>query len=284
LRWRCVQTMRSLDSAQHAAGIVAAPMSPEGRNGHSATAGFAAVPALRGPIELELTYPAFVGPLGLLLELIEGRRLPITEVSIAEVADQYLERMRSLAGASPDLLSDFLVIAARLLVIKSRALLPSRPAEQIEESPAADLERRLIEYRLFRDAAERLRQIEESGRRSYPRRPAPETAVAPEPPLGPIPPESLRAAMIRMLKALRVETEPLEMPPQVTVRERIEQLMAMLASRGAATFSEISGYSVPFVVATFLAVLELVRQGVLSASQQEPFAEISLSLAVVPAE
>lgn len=220
----------------------------------------------------------------MLLELIEGRRLPISEVSIAEVADQYLERMRSFAGADPDLLSDFLVIAARLLVIKSRALLPSRTAEVPEESPAADLEQRLVEYRLFRDAAERLRQIEESGLRSYPRQLPPDTTLTPDPPLGPIPPEALHAAMIRMMKALRSETEPLEMAPQVSVRERIEMLMALLDSGRAATFSEVSGYTIPVVVATFLAVLELVRLGVLAAWQREPFAEISLSLAASQGE
>ena len=235
--------------------------------------------ASRSQIELELTNPAFVGPLGLLLELIEGRRLPITDVSIAEVADQYLERMRALTGANPDLLSDFLVVAARLLVIKSRALLPSRPVEELEDAPVLDLEQRLVEYRLFRDAAERLRQIEETGRRSYTRQATPETGSSPPPPLGPIPPESLRAAMIRMMRAIREETEPLEMAPQVSVRERIEQLMDLLGARGAATFSEVSGHTVPVVVATFLAVLELVRLGILAASQLEPFAEIRLSLA-----
>ncbi len=76
-------------------------------------------------IDLELVTPAFSGPLALLLELIERRRLPITEVSLAEVADQYLERMRTMAGLDPELLADFLVIAAKLLVIKSRELLPS---------------------------------------------------------------------------------------------------------------------------------------------------------------
>jgi segregation and condensation protein A len=250
----------------------------EHRNGHSMGASVPGPSDSRSPIELELTNPVFVGPLALLLELIEARRLPITAVSIAEVADQYMDRIRSLRITDPDLLSDFLVMAARLLVIKSRALLPSRPVGAAEESPAEDLEQRLLEYRIFRDAADRLREMYEDGRRSFPRRPEPAAQTRPEPPLGPIPPDSVRAAMARMMKALRSEAEPLDMVPQVSVRDRMEQLMALLAARGPAAFSEVAGQTVAVVVATFLAVLELVRRGLVCARQGEPFAEISLEL------
>jgi chromatin segregation and condensation protein Rec8/ScpA/Scc1 (kleisin family) len=81
-----------------------------------------------------------------------------------------------------------------------------------------------------------------------------------------------------MMKALRSEAEPLDMVPQVSVRDRMEQLMALLAARGPAAFSEVAGQTVAVVVATFLAVLELVRRGLVCARQGEPFAEISLEL------
>jgi len=236
----------------------------------------------RPSIDLELAQPAFSGPLALLLELIERRRLPITEVSIAEVADQYLERMRALVGIDPEILADFLVIGARLLLLKSRELLPSSPVEAEEPDVAAELQQRLLEYRIFREAAELLRQLEESGRRSYARQPCPEAPPRPEPPLEPVRPDALRAAMLRMLKGLRPKEERLDLPPRVTVQERIDHLMACLSSRSRATFAEVAGRTIPEVVATFLAVLELLRLGTIRAVQEVPFGEIQLSLAEEP--
>ena len=229
-------------------------------------------------IELELASAAFSGPLALLLELIESRRLPITQVSLAEVADQYLERMKSLVGLDPEILADFLVIAARLLVIKSRALLPPRPSVADEPDLGADLQQRLLEYRLFRDAAEQLRRLEENGR-SYPRQATPEMDSRPEPPLEPVPPEALRAAMIRMLKALREKPrEEQTLPPRVSVHERISYLRSYLEAKRSAVFSEVAGATVQEVVATFLALLELLRRGVVAAHQEEAFAEIRVTL------
>ncbi len=230
-------------------------------------------------IELELANPTFCGPLALLLELIENRKLPITEVSLAQVADQYLDRMRSLIGLDMEILADFLVIAARLLVIKSRALLPPRISPHEGPDEASDLPQRLLEYRMFRDAAEQLRRLEESGRRGYPRQAPFEPSRQAEPPLEPVPPAVLRAAMIRMLKALRPEPERQTLAPRVSVQERIEYLKAYLRTRGGAVFSELAGATVQEVVATFLALLELLRRELIVAQQESPFAEIRLTLA-----
>ena len=236
--------------------------------------------AHESPLRVELSSPAFCGPLALLLELIEQRRLPITEVSLAEVTDQYLERMRLLVGVDPELLADFLVIAAKLLVIKSRELLPSKPSLSSEEpGPATDLQQMLLEYSIFREAAEKLRQLEESGRRTYPRRPVPASAGRIEPALEPVPPEALRAAMERMLRAIQRPAGVLELSRRVSVQERMEQLLTYLSARCSATFAEIAGNSIDAIVATFLAVLELLRRGEICAEQEAPFAEIRLSLA-----
>ncbi len=229
-------------------------------------------------IDVEISNLAFCGPLALLLELIEKRRLPITQVSLAEVADQYLDRMRSLVGINADLLSDFLVIGARLLLIKSRALLPTPPREDEEEDVALDLEQRLLEYRIFKEAAEILRAIEESGRRSYPRQSTPDYGELPEPPLEPTPPEALGKAMARMLKALQPEADRLSLAPRVTVEEAIAHLLSHLTARLSATFSELAGTTVDQIVATFLAILELMRRGILIAEQDTPFAEIRISM------
>lgn len=232
----------------------------------------------RTTIDLEISSPAFCGPLALLLELIEKRRLPITQVSLAEVADQYLERMHSAEGVNAEVLADFLTIGARLLLIKSRALLPSPPRYEDEEDVAADLEQRLLEYRIFKEAAEKLREIEEEGRRSYPRQNPPDYGDAPEPPLDKIPPEALARAMARMLKALEPDPDRLPLTPRVTVEERIAQLIEQLQKRRYATFSQIGGDTVDQVVATFLAILELMRRGMLVAEQDAPFTEIRISI------
>jgi segregation and condensation protein A len=229
-------------------------------------------------IDLELASPAFCGPLALLLELIEKRRLPITEVSLAQVADQYLERLRTLVGLNAELLADFLVIGARLLVIKSRALLPSQQQTTDESDIAVDLEQRLLEYRVFKEAAVRLRELEESGRHSYPRQVGEVEEERPEPPLEPIPPEVLAAAMARMLKALQPQAARMELAPRVSIEQRIEHLVSYLSSRLNATFAELSGNTVGEIVATFLAILELMRRGLLDFDQQSPFGEILVSL------
>ena len=229
-------------------------------------------------IDLELSSPAFCGPLALLLELIEKRKLPITEISLAQVANQYLERMHTLVGMNAELLADFLSIGARLLLIKSRALLPSQQQPGEESDVAVDLELRLMEYRLFKEAAERLRELEESERRSYPRQATVQDAEHHEPPLEPIPPEALNAAMARMLKALQPQSAELRVAPRISVEQRIDHLLAYLAVRLAATFSELAGNTVGEIVATFLAILELMRRGSVTVEQQSPFADISISL------
>ncbi len=228
-------------------------------------------------IDIELSNVAFCGPLAMLLELIEKRRLPIAQVSLAEVADQYLERIRTLVGMNADVLSDFLVIGAKLLLIKSRALLPSPPREDEQDDVAADLEQRLLEYRIFREAAERLREIEETGRRAYPRQAVPGYEGR-EPPLEPIPPDALARAMARMLKALEPERDRLALAPRASVEERIAMLLQFLTLQRSARFSELAGNTVDQVVATFLAILELMRRAMLIAEQETAFGEIRLSL------
>src|SRR5919204_200534 len=125
------------------------------------------------PLQTTLELPAFQGPLDLLLTLIERRRLAITDVSLAAVADQYLQAVRSLPERDPDLLGEFLVIAARLLLLKSRALLPQADEPDEEESPD-DLAERLEEYRRFKEAALALAARFESGEQAFPHPPPPD--------------------------------------------------------------------------------------------------------------
>src|SRR5438128_3685415 len=138
------------------------------------------------PVQLELHLESFDGPLELLLLLIEQRRLPITQVSLAQVADQYLAQVHAQPALDTDLLADFLVIGGKLLLLKSRALLLTEEPDPEVEEVASDLAERLATYRVFRAAAEVLRDLEQRGERMYPtlREPSLGTEPAPLAPLG----------------------------------------------------------------------------------------------------
>src|SRR5215212_2179637 len=128
--------------------------------------------AIMLPERIDYTFqlPAFEGPLDLLLKLIEREELDITEIALAQVADQYLAHVRALEQPEPDALSSFLVLAARLLLIKSRVLLPRPPAAPGPGDPpdeAAELARQLREYQRYKQAAGLLRTWQADGRRSY---------------------------------------------------------------------------------------------------------------------
>ena len=119
----------------------------------------------------EVALDVFEGPMDVLLRLIEREQLDITLVSLALVTDQFLEHVSRLREVTPASLADFLVIAARLLVIKSRVLLPKPEAEPEEDEGdwKEDLAERLREYRRYKQAAASLREMEKAGYRSYPR-------------------------------------------------------------------------------------------------------------------
>ena len=129
----------------------------------------------------EVNLPVYQGPLDLLLQLIEREKLDISAIALAAVTDQFLAHIRQIEELQPDLLTDFLLVAARLIWIKSRILLPSAPPtedEEEEEDPAEALARQIKEYKRFKEVAQQLRAIEERGWHTYPRvAPPPEIAT-----------------------------------------------------------------------------------------------------------
>jgi segregation and condensation protein A len=122
--------------------------------------------------QLKLPGYTFEGPLDLLLQLIERRELPVTEISLARIADEYVQYIEQLEEVNPAELADFLVVAARLLLIKSYALLPTPPSREDEEEKdtAEQLLAQLMEYKRIKEASEVLKQRQESGQRAYPTR------------------------------------------------------------------------------------------------------------------
>lgn len=223
--------------------------------------------------------PIFEGPLDLLLQLIEREKLDISAIAIAAVTDQFLSYVQQLEELQPDLLADFLVMAARLVWIKSHTLLPQTapPAEEEEEDPAEALARQLREYKRYKEAAQALRELEASGRRTYSRSAGPperEARLAE----GSITLAELVAAARRALTSLPPPSVPpgIVTPFTLTIRDQIELIRRKTADGRPVTFDALlqSARQRIEVIVTFLAVLELIKRREISAVQEVPFGEI----------
>jgi len=232
------------------------------------------------PPTYQVVLEVFEGPLDLLLRLIEREELDISKVSLAAVADQYLAHVAMLQEVSAANLADFLVIAARLLVIKSRSLLPRLEVE-VDEAEEGDigeeLARRLLEYKRFKEVAGKLRDIEATGLRAFPRiAPPPKMETRLQP--GEVTLAELLEAFQRALE-VHPPTAPVDQvlaPIKVSITDCIETIYDLLRERRRARFSTLlrRARSRMEVVVTFLAMLELIKQRRLRVTQEEPFGEI----------
>lgn len=229
-----------------------------------------------------VTLDVYEGPLDLLLRLIEREELDISQVSLALVADQFLAFIAQLADVPASSLADFLVVAARLLVIKSRYLLPkpAQPAvDEDEEDVGEALARQLQEYKRYKALAAQLRQIEESGLRSYPRVAPPPQIDKPLQP-GQVSPLDLLEAMRRVLDANPTlpPVDGVVAPVAVRIGDCIRAIQGLLRSQPRVHFSELMrrARSRTEILVTFMAILELIKQQYLSATQAAPFADILL--------
>jgi segregation and condensation protein A len=225
--------------------------------------------------------PAYEGPLDLLLGLIERAELDIALVSLAAVTDQYLVYIRGLEQARADEISAFLVIAAKLLQIKSEALLP-RPLTHApgEEDVARDLLQQLQIYKRFKEKGTWLRSQEERNLRTY-LRVAPPPKVEPKLDLSTLTMEKLLGAA-ETIFARGAEKESLGTviaAPRITIREKLEMIAGMLKDKDHARFGDmLAGKPSRLeVVVTFLALLELVKRYRVQAKQVGLFSEIEIN-------
>lgn len=228
----------------------------------------------------EVRLPVFQGPLDLLLRLIEAGQLDITTVSLAQVADQYLEHVLAMEDADPEVVVDFLVVAAKLLLIKSQVLLPrTLAAPEGAREAGEELVQRLAEYRRFKAAAEGLRVLEEMGQRSH-RRLAPWPAPAPPAPVGAGCAPDLVDAWRRLLTRQAAQAPPVAVPQAAySLAEKMAAIDRVLSAQAATTFRQLArGARWPAeVVALFLALLELWRRGRIAVEQPSLFGDILLS-------
>jgi segregation and condensation protein A len=225
---------------------------------------------------LQVRVPEFSGPLDLLLSLIQRRRLDVTALSLAAVADQYLEQVLALEGEL-DALSEFLVLASQLLVIKSRALIPAVEPEDPGENPAEELRRRLAEYEVLRAAAGWLAHREADGARSFARGGelvAPSTDM----PLVPVAPQRLAELASRSHNQVPPQDASVQMETthRPSLRLRVAALLGALCGDGWQGISRLFGHDRITAVATFLALLTLVRQTIVEVRQPSAYAPLEM--------
>lgn len=222
--------------------------------------------------------PVYEGPLDLLLNLIERAELDITAVSLASVTDQYLAHIQNLERMIPDEISAFLVIAAKLVQIKSEALLPRPPERETgEEDPGESLVEQLKLYKRYKEIAAWLEDRQSKNLRTF-LRVAPPPKVEPKLDLSNLTLEKLLAAAETAFAREKAK-KPLGAiitAPKVTIREKIDLITKTLKNIQRATFSGLIADKATRVeiVVTFLALLELVKRYRVTAKQEVLFGDI----------
>lgn len=224
--------------------------------------------------------PVYEGPLDLLLNLIERAELDITSVSLAMVTDQYLAYINSLEQINADEISAFLVIAAKLLQIKSEALLPRPPArEPGEEDAGQSLVDQLKLYKRYKEIGAWLQAREDANLRTYLRL-APPPKIEPKLDMSNLTLEQLVAAASEAFAREKAKTPLGEViaPPRVTIREKIELIAKTMREMERSTFRALLDRDASRleIVVTFLALLELVKRYRLHAHQEGLFSDIEI--------
>jgi segregation and condensation protein A len=244
--------------------------------------------------EYKVKFEVFEGPLDLLLYLIKKEEVDIYEVNLTRLAEQFIEYIETMRLLDLEIAGEFLVMAATLMYIKSRELLPVEQRAEVEgeedgDDPRWELIRQLVEYKKFKDAAAQLQVLEARQADVFARVPAKleferETA-----------PAKADVSIFDLVNAVNVVLKRFNKREDLrdifedkwSVSEKIEHLIQMISERSTLKFSELfeGVTSRTEVVVTFLALLELIRLKQLTAVQREPFGEIEICRAepVVPA-
>jgi segregation and condensation protein A len=232
-----------------------------------------------GRDSIRFKLPVFEGPLDLLLHLIKTNKIDIYDIPILQITRQYLEYLELMKELNLEIAGDFLVMAATLIHIKSRTLLP-RAEEEVEEAvedPRAELVQRLLEYQKFRDVSGRLRKREELWKCVFHRRlsEVDDIDIDEEPVLFDVSVFDLISAFKTIL--IKAPEQVMEITREtLTVSDRIHVIMERLEKEDGIRFLELfeDGYTRVSLIVTFLALLELNRLGLARAYQEKIFGVI----------
>ena len=230
-------------------------------------------------VQLEI----FEGPLDLLLHLIKKNEVSISDIPIATITEQYLATLEVMQAFNLDVAGEFLVMAATLIHIKSRMLLPLTDAEDDEEEgadPREELMRRLLEYQRFKDAADQLERREVLTRDVFVRSVAPAEEV-PAPGFREVSVFELLTALKQVLDRLPKDVVHEVMLDKITVREKMTLLLDHLRAQGKTLFESLFAEvkTRMEVVVTFLAMLELVKVRAIRIFQEEATGPIQIEAA-----
>jgi segregation and condensation protein A len=236
------------------------------------------------PDALEIFLEAFEGPLDLLLYLIRRQNFNILDIPLADVTRQYLAYVEQIRSHNLELASEYLLMAAMLIEIKSRMLLPPRRSAEGEEpaDPRADLVRRLLEYEQMKLAAARLDALPLAGRDFLRAQVALEQSSEPRWPQ--VEASELRDAWLDIARRARLVAHHHITREQLSVREHMSIVLRRLQGRRFVEFHELveAARSPQVLVVTFIALLELAREHLLEVTQAEAFAPIYIRLAYQP--
>jgi segregation and condensation protein A len=242
--------------------------------------------------EYKVQFEVFEGPLDLLLYLIKKEEVDIYEVNLTKLATQFIEYVDVMRMLDLEIAGEFLVMAATLMYIKSRELLPKEqqvqnPEEEEGEDPRWGLIRQLVAYKKFKDAAARLQAREIEQEHIFPRLPvAPELPPAPTSTRGEASLFDLINAVSEVLRRVSARPGVREIfEDSCTVSEKIDYLAKLTTERATVKFSELfeNARSRAEVICTFLALLELIRLKQLVCIQAGDFGEIDITRAPAPA-
>ncbi len=221
----------------------------------------------------------FEGPLDMLLQLIEEQKLDITEISLAAVTEQFLAYIRSENTLKPKDMADWLIVAAKLLVIKSRVLVPHLELTEEEEQDATNLAWQLYQYKCYKEVAKHLKTVQNRQLQSWGR----EAVFAEKISFYPDPAASVPALAGAMKYLAKTLEEIVSLPKKileevVTISEKIEHLQKTLAEKVELKLKDLmaSAKSKTEIIVTFLALLELVKQKIFVVEQETLFADITI--------
>jgi segregation and condensation protein A len=241
-----------------------------------------------GEATYRVTLPVFEGPLDLLLHLVQKHELAITDLPVSFITEKYLEYISMMRVLQIDIASEYLVMAATLVHLKSKTMLPPDPTQAGEDGidgeeldPREELIRRLLEYQKYKDAGEKLGARDVAGRDVFVRPPLPAVATE-DGPLAEFSVFKLIEAFQGVLSKAKVKVQHEVTADRITITERIHELVEVMRYRPKVQFEEIfEGATTRFdYVITFLALLEMTRLRMTRVYQSEPYAPIHIELSV----
>ncbi len=231
------------------------------------------------PDALEVFLETFEGPLDLLLYLIRKQNLDVLDIPMAELTRQYMQYVEMMRASQLELAADYLLMAALLMEIKSRMLLP-KPVntDQHDRDPRAELVRRLLAYEQMKQASRKLDELPQAGRDFALVQVWIEQVVVKQ--LPKVYADDLKVAWLGLLARARVNRHHKVTREQLSVREHMTRILRRLQDSRFAQFADLFSREagVSELVVTFLAVLELARESLIEVQQQEAFSPIYLRL------